>query len=91
MQLGGDIKWINKDYGGEVVNGLVKLSIEKKIYDQLTASKQFSKQAVNSKESVTKELRDLSSTGLRVAIWGVLEKPQLLFNIMNWIQISFRL
>lgn len=70
MQLGGDIKWINKDYGGEVVNGLVKLSIEKKIYDQLTASKQFSKQAVNSKESVTKELRDLSSTGLRVAIWG---------------------
>ena len=30
MQLGGDIKWINKDYGGEVVNGLVKLSVERK-------------------------------------------------------------
>ena len=70
MQLGGDIKWINTDYGDEVVNGLVKLSVEKKIYDQLMASKKFSRQAVNSKERVAEELRDLSSAGVRLVVWG---------------------
>ena len=70
MQLGGDIEWIKTDYGGEVVNGLVKLSVEKKIDDQLTASKQFSRQAVKSKELVAKELSDLSSAGLKLVIWG---------------------
>ncbi len=70
MQLGGDIKWINTDYGDEVVNGLVKLSVEKKIYDQITASKKFSMQTGNSKERVAEELRSLSSSGHRLVIWG---------------------
>ena len=63
-----------------MVNGLVKLSVEKKIYDQLTASKQFSKQAVNSKESVTKELKTYPLPALEWP-FGVPEKPQLLFNL----------
>ena len=70
MKLAGDVSWINKDYGDEVVNGLVLLSIDPNAVRQCENTQKFSKLTMESKETIIGELYSLSSSKNRLVIWG---------------------
>ena len=70
MQLGGDVSWINTDYGDEVVNGLVRLSVNRDSVQQGKDAQTFSKLTQTSKQNIIAELNSLSGSGQSLAIWG---------------------
>ncbi|MDZ4202550.1 MAG: class I SAM-dependent methyltransferase [Gallionella sp.] len=57
-------------YDGEVVYGLVKLTIPAAIQQQAAATQRFYQQAAASKIAITGQLDELATSGKRVAIWG---------------------
>ena len=70
MQLGGEVKWVNTDYGDEVVNGLVRLSVDCGAVDQGRNTQKFSKLTLESKVTIMGELNSLSSSEETLVIWG---------------------
>jgi hypothetical protein len=70
MQLGGEVSCINTDYGDEVVNGLVRLSVNRDAVQQGKDAQTFSKLTQTSKQNIIAELNSLSGSGQSLAIWG---------------------
>lgn len=70
MQLGGEVHWINTDYGDEVVNGLVRLSVNREAVQQGKDAQIFSKLTQTSKQNIIAELNSLFESEQSLAIWG---------------------
>jgi len=70
MKLGGDVKSINTDYGDEVVNGLVRLSLGDDMVTQFEQTKKFFKHTAKNTKNISAELEKLSSSEQKVVIWG---------------------
>ena len=61
MQIGGIKCFVNTDYGGEVVNGLIKLSVDKSALEQKRVSSEFSVSTTKNKEAlINLQKRDTS-------------------------------
>lgn len=70
MELGGDVQWVDTHYGGEVVNGLIKLSMENSYVHQAQESEKFLNFTEISKLTLASDLNKLSLGEQVTAIWG---------------------
>ena len=70
MKQAGKILAINHGYDGEVVYGLVALTIPKNYQVNACLASEFYEQATNSRQTIQSQLKQLIAEGKRVAIWG---------------------
>ena len=70
MKMGGEVSWIETDYGDEVINGLVRLSIGNGALRLHQQAQKFSRSANKSKEFIVSQLQNLIQKNYQIVIWG---------------------
>lgn len=89
LELGGELIWCEKGYGDEVVNGLVKLGLNKHAQSNLQGSKIFNNEAASRLSSVKNDLENIILSGDRVAVWGGTGKSATFINYYGMDQSKF--
>lgn len=68
QSLGGDIRYLKKGYGGEVVYALTEITALPHSYTR--AAFQFHSSVSGSRAAIAQQLQELSNSGRSTAIWG---------------------
>jgi SAM-dependent methyltransferase len=66
----GDVVELDRGYDGEVVYGLVQLSVPQPLRERAAAASRFARRSDESRSAIRAQLDALSASGARVAIWG---------------------
>ena len=66
----GQVLHLAHGYDGEVVYGLVKLDVRADLRQQALSANEFAVRSAENKNVIRRQLKELASSGKRVAIWG---------------------
>ncbi|MEO7404265.1 MAG: class I SAM-dependent methyltransferase, partial [Burkholderiales bacterium] len=67
---GGELIELDRRYGGEVIWGMLRFGTPGAMRDRIVQSESFRSHAMRAQSTIRRQLAELDSRGLKVAIWG---------------------